>query len=92
MSPVLAATPEANPMRFSRSLNALILIGLVAGVVVGHLIHDPDFQLTMPDEAHAHATALSLFHFLGNTIFLGLLKMVIIPLITTSVIVGVTSV
>jgi len=73
-------------------LTILILIGLVAGIVVGQMLYDPDFRISMSDSAHAHATAISVLHFIGNTIFLGLLKMLIIPLITTSVIVGVTSV
>ena len=73
-------------------LTALILAGLVLGAVVGQLLFDPDYVLTMPESAHAHATALSVFTFLGNTIFMGLLKMLIIPLVAASVIVGVTSV
>ncbi len=79
-------------MRANWVLTVLILVGLVAGVVVGHLLHDPAFDLSMGDESHAHATTVVLLAFLGNTVFLGLLKMLIIPLITTSVIVGVTSV
>ena len=74
------------------ALTILILAGLVAGVYVGHLLHDPDFLITMSDADHAHATAIATFNFIGDTIFLGLLKMLIIPLIATSVIVGVTSV
>ena len=73
-------------------LTTLIMAGLVAGTIVGWLLHDPDFRITMSDNQHAHATAVTIFYFLGNTIFLGLLKMLVIPLIATSVIVGVTSV
>ncbi len=73
-------------------LTVLILAGLIAGVVVGHLLHDPSFHISMSDNDHAHATAITFFYFLGDTIFLGLLRMIIIPLIATSVIVGVTSV
>ena len=73
-------------------LTLLILAGLIAGVIVGQLLFDPAFKITMSDNAHAHATAIAVFHFVGDTIFLGLLKMLIIPLISTSVIVGVTSV
>jgi len=73
-------------------LTVLILVGLVLGAVVGQLLFDPDFKLTEPDSAHAHATWLVVFTFLGNTVFMGLLKMMIIPLVATSVIVGVTSV
>ena len=73
-------------------LTILIMVGLVLGIVVGQLLYDPDFRITMSDSEHAHPTALSTFYFIGDTIFLGLLKMLIIPLIATSVIVGVTSV
>ncbi len=72
-------------------LTTLIMVGLIAGVVVGQLLHDEAFEITMSDQSHAHATAIAVFHFVGDTIFLGLLKMLIIPLIATSVIVGVTS-
>ena len=73
-------------------LTVLIFAGLIAGLVVGQSLHDPAFEFTMPDSHHAHATAVHVFYFLGDTIFLGLLKMIIIPLIATSVIVGLTSV
>ncbi|MFQ5413041.1 MAG: dicarboxylate/amino acid:cation symporter [Phycisphaerae bacterium] len=73
-------------------LTLLILAGLVAGVIVGQLLFDPSFKITMNDAEHAHATPVMVFFFLGDTIFLGLLKMLIIPLIATSVMVGVTSV
>ncbi|MFV2069715.1 MAG: dicarboxylate/amino acid:cation symporter [Pirellulales bacterium] len=73
-------------------LTLLILAGLVLGAVVGQLLYDPQFRVSMPDSQHAWAGALGLFDFLGNVIFMGLLKMLIVPLIITSVIVGVTSV
>lgn len=73
-------------------LTVLILAGLVAGTVVGQLLYDPAYRLSMPDSQHTHATALAVFTFLGNTVFMGLLKMLIIPLVATSVVVGVTSV
>ena len=52
-------------------LTTLIMAGLVAGTIVGWLLHDPDFRITMSDQQHAHATAVTTFYFLGNTIFLG---------------------
>ena len=64
-------------------LTILIFVGLVAGVIVGQLLFDDNFRITMNDSEHAHATAVGVFHFLGDTIFLGLLKMLIIPLIAT---------
>jgi Na+/H+-dicarboxylate symporter len=73
-------------------LTILIFASLVAGALVGQAFHDPSFTINMSDSQHAHAGAVQAFHFIGDTIFLGLLKMVIIPLIATSVIVGVTSV
>ena len=73
-------------------LTALILTGLVLGVIVGQLLYDPAFGPAHPQTPHAHATWLVMFDFLGNTVFMGLLKMLIMPLIASSVIVGVTSV
>ncbi len=79
-------------MRSSWILTLLILVGLVLGTIAGQLLYDPEFNLSQPDSEHAHTTALAVFDFLGNTIFMGLLKMMIIPLVATSVVVGVTSV
>ncbi len=79
-------------MRSSWILTILILIGLVLGTIVGQLLYDQEYSLTQPESQHAHATALAVFTFLGNTVFMGLLKMLIIPLVATSVVVGVTSV
>jgi len=79
-------------MKSKTLLTVLILGGLVAGAIAGQLLYDPNFDLTMNDSQHAHATALAVFTFLGNTVFMGLLKMLIIPLVAVSVIVGVTSV
>lgn len=73
-------------------LTILIFLGLVLGIVVGHLLHDDGFRRGDPESVHTHATVLAVFDFLGFTVFMGLLKMLIIPLIATSVIVGVTSV
>ena len=73
-------------------LTVLILLALVAGVIVGQLLFDPAFDPANPKSVHAYSTALAVFDFLGFTVFMGLLKMLIIPLITSSVIVGVTSV
>lgn len=79
-------------MSANKILTILIMVGLVAGVVVGQMLHDEAFTLSMSDSQHAHATTIQAFHFVGNTVFLGLLKMLVIPLIGTSVIMGVTSV
>jgi len=87
-----ARASPLTPGLLKRHLTLLILAALVVGIVVGQLLHDPTFEVTMSDREHAHSTALALFHFLGDTLFLGLLKTLILPLIATSVIVGVTSV
>lgn len=79
-------------MKSKNLLTFLILGGMVLGAIVGHFLHDPDFRITMSDNQHAHPTAVTMFYFVGNTVFLGLLKMIVIPLIATSVIVGVTSI
>lgn len=73
-------------------LTILILLALVAGVVVGQLLYDDGYDPVDPNAVHAHPTALAVFSFLGFTVFMGLLKMLIIPLIASSVISGITSV
>lgn len=73
-------------------LTILILLALVAGVIVGQLLYDDGYNPADPNAVHAHPTALAVFSFLGFTIFMGLLKMLIIPLIASSVISGITSV
>ncbi len=79
-------------MRSNWILTILILVGLVLGTIVGQGLFDADYSLAQPESEHAHAMWLGIFSFLGNTIFMGLLKMLIIPLVATSVIIGVTSV
>ncbi len=73
-------------------LTFLIFVALVLGVIVGQLLHDPAYNPADTGAVHTHAKALQVFDFLGATVFMGLLKMLIIPLIASSVIVGVTSV
>jgi len=58
-----------------------IFLALISGIIVGALLHSDS-----PPEL-----AISTFTLLGETIFLGLLKMLIIPLVAVSVIVGITS-
>jgi len=78
-------------VRGNRLLTMLILVGLVLGVIAGQWLHDPDWTVGMPENQHAAAAALRVFTFLGNTLFMGLLTMLIIPLVAASVLVGVTS-
>ena len=51
-------------------LTLWIIAGLVLGVVVGQLLYDPNFTITMTDSQHKHPEALAVFYFLGNTVFL----------------------
>ncbi len=75
-------------------LTILIMAALVFGIIIGQMLHDPDYDAgaDQPLSAHAHGTALQIFDFLGFTVFMGLLEMLIIPLIASSVVVGITSV
>ena len=75
-----------------RTLTWLIFGGLVLGAALGQAWYDPTWKLSDPPSSHAHATLLRLFDFLGFTVFMGLLKMLIIPLIASSVVVAVTGV
>ena len=68
-------------MRTRTLLTVLIVAGLLAGAVVGQVLHGGE-----------HATFDQVCTFIGSDIFMGLLKMLIIPLIISSVLVGVTSV
>ncbi len=79
-------------MKNSFLISVFILLGLLFGTVVGHLLYDPSWSMDSDPSAHKHAVWLSIFSFIGFTVFMGLLKMLIIPLIGTSVIVAVTSV
>lgn len=73
-------------------LTYLIFLALLLGVVVGQLLFDPRWSADLPEHAHSHAVLLSVFSFIGFTVFMGLLKMLIIPLIAASVLVAVTGV
>ena len=74
------------------STSLWIFIGLVAGVVVGQLLYDPTWDSSAPQSAHSAAKYLALFEFVGFTVFMALLKMLIIPLIASSVFISVTGV
>jgi Na+/H+-dicarboxylate symporter len=62
-----------------------ILIGLVAGAIIGEVL----FRTYGGNVPQSWLESLS---FIGKTFFMGLLKMVLIPLISASVIVGVASI
>ncbi len=72
-------------------LTVLILLGIVCGAIVGQLLYDPQWSIETSEHLHHHATALAIFDFLGFDIFMGLLKMLIVPLIAASVLHAVTS-
>ena len=69
----------------SNSITVGILIGLVVGAIVGEVLYRA-YDGSVPD---VWIEGLS---FVGKTFFMGLLKMVLIPLIASSVIVGVASI
>jgi len=66
-------------------LTIAILAGLVLGVVLGEALYQT-YNGEVP------AGVLESLLFVGDTIFIGLLKMILIPLIAASVIVGVASI
>lgn len=63
-----------------------ILVGLAAGALFGEILY------RNYGDKEALQNWLEIFSFIGNTFFMGLLKMVLIPLIASSVIVGVASI
>lgn len=66
-------------------LTLWILIGLVAGAVLGQVLFQ-HYDGAVP------TTWIASLNLVGNTIFMGLLKMVLIPLVAASVIVGVNAI
>ncbi|MEM8677955.1 MAG: dicarboxylate/amino acid:cation symporter [Planctomycetota bacterium] len=71
--------------RGSFILTILILVGLVVGCVAGEVC----FQVY---DGNVPEQLITAFHFVGNTLFMSLLKMVLVPLVASSVIVGVSSI
>ena len=67
-------------------ITALILLGLLVGGVAGELLYRGRSDSEMYD------SAIEALHFVGSDIFLGLLKMIIIPLIISSIISGIASI
>ena len=66
-----------------------ITFGIVAGLVLGAAIGELLF--TAADEGMRKAAA-DTFNFLGTTFFMNLLKMVLVPLVVSSVVTGVASI
>lgn len=88
-------------------LTALILLGLALGLVVGEVIfrgmqshletaESPDATQVQVEEAETslvpYQRSIEALHFVGDTFFMRLLKMILVPLVVASVIVGVTSI
>ena len=74
-------------MRVSKHslLTLLIFVGLVLGLIVGEVL----FRRYQGDVPTSIMAALS---FIGDTFFMRLLKMILVPLVASSVIVGVASI
>ena len=68
---------------FKLKLHWQILIALVLGVVIGTVL-----QATQGEEVKNNGF-VSFMEFIGSTVFIGLLKMVIVPLIFSSIVAGI---
>ena len=68
---------------FKLKLHWQILIALVLGVVIGTVL-----QATQGEEVKNNGF-VSFMEFMGSTVFIGLLKMVIVPLIFSSIVAGI---
>ena len=68
---------------FKLKLHWQILIALLFGVIAGTLIQR-EFGLDAKETVY-----VGILKFLGNTVFIGLLKMVIVPLIFSSIVAGI---
>ncbi|MEE3177319.1 MAG: cation:dicarboxylase symporter family transporter [Verrucomicrobiota bacterium] len=68
---------------FKLKLHWQILIALLFGVIAGTLIQR-EFGLNAKETVY-----VGILKFLGNTVFIGLLKMVIVPLIFSSIVAGI---
>jgi len=69
-----------------------ILAGIVLGVIVGAFFYDPAWSVGQNESLHAQSGFLEITSFFGFTIFIGLLKMLIAPLIASSVILAIAGV
>lgn len=72
-------------MKRHNLLTLAIFISLVLGLIAGEIL----FRTYQQDQMKGWLEGL---HFLGNTFFMSLLKMVLVPLVTSSVICGVASI
>lgn len=82
---ITSATETPESKSSALRLTLWILAGLIAGLIVGEF-------LFRHYDGEVPASYLNAFKFIGTTFFMNLLKMVLVPLVATSVIVGVSSI
>ena len=71
------------------SKHTILTIGILAGLIFGGVVGQVMFTAY---GGNVPTAALEGFKFIGDTFFIGLLKMVLIPLVVSSVIVGVATI
>jgi Na+/H+-dicarboxylate symporter len=69
--------------------NTLVTVGIFVGLLLGLLVGELLFRW---HDGNVSSAVLDGFEFVGNTFFMRLLKMILIPLVASSVIVGVASI
>lgn len=73
----------------------IITVGIALGLVLGALVGEVIFRVTYDEALQASQVPPVLaatLQFIGDTCFIGLLKMIVLPLVAASVVVGVTSI
>lgn len=78
---------EFNIGEFPQNLALKIVVGMIAGFIVGFCLSPESFNLLSPDKASIVGEWLAL----PGGIFLALLKMIIIPLVLCSIILGIST-
>lgn len=66
-----------------------IIGGMLLGALVGQLLFDPNWSKSEAS-SHSYALWLQLFEFFGFTVFIGLLKMLVVPLVAVSVMLAIS--
>lgn len=62
---------------------------IIAGLILGCILGEATFRLVAPESREA---ITGTFHFVGDTLFIGLLRMVLVPLVVSSVVTGVAGI
>lgn len=78
----MTATQPKNETRFV----VVSIASLLLGVVIGQLMYDPTWSSSASLSQHKFSGLLELFDLIGNSIFIGALKLLVLPLILVSVI------